>query len=467
MKKIALILITLITVVSCRDDVQFNNPGFEGLRNGNFLWKASSYDVVIDANGYLTFSGSNGDSSLSLTIPSAAIGTYTLGDVNSMRATYNDGIAYATIQDGNANPVSVSDGQIVIEDINFINKTFTGKFNFNAYDVSGINVVNFSQGIFFKLPLTSGDFPAVIITCVDTQDDTDEALAAYLATFTDVDIIDKEALAATCEVYKSALETQRLYCGDTSDALQTIINNLGNCELSCEQAVANRNFVQTQFEASTIGTHIALCNNYKLFLEEQIEICGDVGGTVQTTIDDLDCVDDDGDGVPNVYEDTNDDGDYDNDDTDNDGTPDYLDTDDDGDGILTSAETLFDADGNPADTDGDAAANYLDVDDDGDGVLTINETGDTDGDGIIDSLDADDDGDTILTIFENPDVNSDGDPADAIDTDLDGTPNYLDTDDDEDGNLTADENPDPNGDGNPSDALDSDMDTIPDYLDNI
>ena len=467
MKKIVLILFTFLTVFSCRDDVQFNNPGFEGLRNGNFLWKASSYEVVIDANGYVTFSGSNGDSSLSLTIPSASVGTYTLGDVNSMRATYNDGIAYATLQDGNANPVSVSDGLIVIEDINFINKTFTGKFNFNAYNITGTNVVNFSQGIFFKLPLTSGDFPAVIITCVDTQDASDEALLSHQATFIDVDIIDKDAFATTCAVYKEALENQRQYCGDISGNLQIIINNLGDCKLSCAQAVSNRNFAQVQFEAATIGTHISLCTNYIIFLEEQKEFCGDADGTVQATIDGLDCNDDDGDGVPNLYEDTNDDGDYDNDDTDNDGTPNYLDDDDDGDGILTSAETMFDADGNPADTDGDIAANYLDVDDDGDGILTINETGDTDGDGIIDSLDADDDGDTILTIFENPDMNSDGDPADAIDTDLDGTPNYLDTDDDDDGNLTADENPDPNGDGDPSDALDTDMDTIPDYLDNI
>ncbi len=468
MKKLSMLFIAVLTILGCKDDVEFNNPGFEGLRNGEFLWKASSYSVVIDDNGFVTFSGSNGSGSLTLTIPSASVGSYTLGDVNSMRATYNEnGIAYATLEDGNANVVSVSDGQIVIEDINFINKTFTGTFQFNAYDTSKLNVVNFSQGVFFKLPVTSGDFPAVIVTCVDTQDASEEALIAHQATFIGVDIIDKDAFATTCAAYRAALENQRQYCGDVSGNLQTRIDNLGDCQLSCEQAVSNRNFVQAQYEAATIGTHISLCNSYTTFLEEQIEFCGDADGTVRATIDGLDCDDDDGDGVPNVYEDTNDDGDYDNDDTDNDGTPDYLDTDDDNDGVLTADETMFDTDGNPADTDGDIAADYLDVDDDGDGVFTINETGDTDGDGTPDYLDTDDDGDTVLTIFENPDLNADGDPADAQDTDGDGTPDYLDTDDDNDTNLTADENPDPNGDGNPSDAVDTDMDTIPDYLDDM
>ena len=59
-------------------------------------------------------------------------------------------------------------------------------------------------------------------------------------------------------------------------------------------------------------------------------------------------VDDDGDGVPTIDEDADNDGDPTNDDTDGDGIPDYLD---------------------PTDTDGDGVPDYVDVDDDNDGIL--------------------------------------------------------------------------------------------------
>lgn len=67
-------------------------------------------------------------------------------------------------------------------------------------------------------------------------------------------------------------------------------------------------------------------------------------------------------------------------DSDGDGIPDFLDIDDDNDNVETRVEAVFEVDenGNPipgqyVDTDGDGIPNYLDDDDDGDGVLTINE----------------------------------------------------------------------------------------------
>lgn len=165
-----------------------------------------------------------------------------------------------------------------------------------------------------------------------------------------------------------------------------------------------------------------LCANYEAALQVQLLACDD-DGTIQNTLDNLDCDDDDSDGIPNSFEDVNMDGNLSNDDTDADGIP-----------------------------------NYLDADDDGDSIDTINEVGDTDADGIPNYLDNDDDGDSIFTIFENPDTSQD--------TDGDGLLDYLDDDDDNDGLLTVNENPDPNGNGNPSDALDTDMNGVPDYLQN-
>ncbi len=468
MKKYILIFVSLITIVSCGDDVEFNDITFEGLRNGEFLWRGGASNVSFDANGFLTISGSNGTGDLSLTIPGGNVGIYTLGTLDNTNATYQEnGISYATFYDGSGGPAQQGDGEVEIEEVDLVRKTFTGTFKFNAYDASGDNVVNFSQGRFFNVPLTSGDFPTVILTCPDAQMASQTALSAYQDTFIGVDVVDAQAYQDACMLYKQALEDEQAFCGDDTGSLQDIIDGLGDCTLPCNLAEANSAYHLAQLNAATIGTYGALCNTYEMALQDQITFCGDADSSIQALLDVLDCDDEDGDGVPNRFEDTNDDGDYLNDDSDNDGIPDYQDTDDDNDGFSTAEELQLDEDGNPLDSDGDAAANYLDRDDDNDGLFTVNETGDTDGDGVLNYLDNDDDGDGILTQFENPDINADGNSEDAQDTDDNGTADYLDVDDDGDGLLTANENADPNGDGNPDDAVDTDGDMIPDYLDNM
>jgi Flp pilus assembly protein TadG len=101
--------------------------------------------------------------------------------------------------------------------------------------------------------------------------------------------------------------------------------------------------------------------------------------------------DSDGDGLADIHEDVDNDGDLTNDDTDSDGLADYLDADDDGDTVLTTNEKGAQG----QDTDLDGVSDYLDTDDDGDGKLTIDEDPlnplmDTDFDGINDYLDPDD-----------------------------------------------------------------------------
>ncbi|MFD1062965.1 DUF6252 family protein [Winogradskyella litorisediminis] len=200
---------------------------------------------------------------------------------------------------------------------------------------------------------------------------------------------------------------------------QNIVEETGGT--TCEIATNAAMMLAAQFGSGNPSP--TLCEDYQAALEIQLLSCDDTDGSLQMAFDNLDCDDDDMDGIPNSFEDINGDGNLNNDDTDMDGTPDFLDADDDGDGVDTSAET-----------------------------------GDTDGDGTPNYLDNDDDGDSILSSFENA--------AAGQDTDMDGILDYLDDDDDNDGALTVNENPDPNGDGNPDDALDSDMNGTPDYLQN-
>ena len=427
MKKLILLSLIFLTVLSCGDEVQFNTPAFQGDR-ANELWRAKAFSASIDANGFLTITGTNNIETVNLRTPSVSEGTYVVGNVNAIEAEYIDG--FGTIFSTNNRPdpsVSIYPelGEIVIEEIDIANAIFTGTFRFLAFDASGLNSVGYTNGIFYKVPLISGTIPTNPMTCTDTEMAADTALLAYQATFdSSLEFVSSADFEAACNAYSEALTTQRNFCGDADGSIQAMIDALGSCQISCSQATDNRIEAENQYNTATIGNFDEKCAQYMFYLQEQIQFCGDTDGSIQAEIDNLDCADDDSDGVPNAFEDFNGDGDLENDDIDGDGTPNYLDNDDDGDGVLTIDEAV-DANGNPIDTDGDGDVNYLDNDDDGDGIFTNFETGDTDGNGVEDYLDDDDDGDTILTINENADPNSDGNPVDALDSDADGTPDYL------------------------------------------
>lgn len=233
-------------------------------------------------------------------------------------------------------------------------------------------------------------------------------------------------------------------------------------------------------------------------------ICDSVGNcsTAAVTIlvnpaSDLDA---DNDGIVDLFEDLNLDGDYDPStnptDTDGDGIPDYLDIDSDNDGIPDNVEAQLVADyiepsgvdansnglddayednGNiglvPVDSDGDGLPDYVDDDSDNDGVPDSIEGHDFNQDGVADVVPTgnDTDGDGLDDGYEGDEINDDDvndeldDPQTGLpDTDGDGIPDFRDIDDDDDGIETPDE--DPNEDGDVSND-DSDNDGIPNYLD--
>ena len=152
MKKIFLILIAVFTLTGCGDDLEFRTPTLQGIKNGDFFWEASGYNVSV-ISGFTVITAGNGLGTLELVIPSLNVGTYTLSSSSSARASYQENaVFYSTTMDGISSPAHLSDGEIVVESINASNNTMSGTFKFNAYDASGQQTVNFIEGVFYNIP---------------------------------------------------------------------------------------------------------------------------------------------------------------------------------------------------------------------------------------------------------------------------------------------------------------------------
>lgn len=96
-----------------------------------------------------------------------------------------------------------------------------------------------------------------------------------------------------CTAYRAALQAQIQACGDPDGSLLAIVNQLGDCSEAtqdpCELATTAADAAETAFEEASADNFMPLCNAYKAALENVINECGDEGGTIQVTIDGLDC----------------------------------------------------------------------------------------------------------------------------------------------------------------------------------
>ncbi|OUR94642.1 hypothetical protein A9Q87_03135 [Flavobacteriales bacterium 34_180_T64] len=227
MKKFTILLLTTIILVSCGNEIEFNSPALQGNKNYE-LWRANYYAADIDFGGFLIEGGDNIET-VQLITQNDVRGTFELGGNSSSVAIFRDanGIVYST---ANAPDPSVSvypaDGQIIVDDIsNADPKGVTGSFWFNAYSADGLNYVNFNEGVFYRVPLVGG---LVAIdngsSCLQASQQTAQALNAYNAT--DISMPEYTDL---CNAYKQTLIAQIAECGDTTGALQAIIDSLGTC----------------------------------------------------------------------------------------------------------------------------------------------------------------------------------------------------------------------------------------------
>ena len=155
MKKYILFLVVFFAVVSCEEDVRFNNPSFQGMKN-NVFWRAVQAKATLGSDGSMLIEAYTGTEVMSLKMTSTTAQKYPLGTSNSKTAVYvinqgNSEIRYTT-------GIDIGNGEIIITKYDAENSTISGTFKFNAKNVddssSADPVLNFQQGVFYKVPVS-------------------------------------------------------------------------------------------------------------------------------------------------------------------------------------------------------------------------------------------------------------------------------------------------------------------------
>jgi hypothetical protein len=155
MKKILSLLVLLVAFTSCEEDVKFNNPAVQGLKDDE-LWRATEFSAVKTGT-LVTVTATNGFETIVLKMDSPMpLSTHTLGENATNMATY--ALSVDGINEFYQTGTNVGNGVIKIrdsKDTDIAKGYISGNFFFNAVNEEG-DVVNFKDGVFYKIPITTG-----------------------------------------------------------------------------------------------------------------------------------------------------------------------------------------------------------------------------------------------------------------------------------------------------------------------
>lgn len=160
MKKYFSLLALVFLFISCEEDVVLNSPSVQG-RLENSFWRAIDSDATLQPNGGLVITAKARLQTMTLRIPSSNVGTYVLGESQSRVASFvfeydESELFYST--GVTTEEEFQGDGEIKITEFDAVNRTVSGSFRFNAVNMSnnplGGEILNFNQGVFYKVPVT-------------------------------------------------------------------------------------------------------------------------------------------------------------------------------------------------------------------------------------------------------------------------------------------------------------------------
>lgn len=155
MKKYVYFLFWVLLLSSCTEDVKFNNPAFQTLKD-NVFWRAQSYKASVDANENLIIEGAFGFEKVTLQTASITQKTYILGVDNISKASYTN--TFTDQMTAFSTGANSGNGQIVVTDYDIQTKTVSGTFKFNAVNLDENDTenpnVSFTEGVFYKVPVS-------------------------------------------------------------------------------------------------------------------------------------------------------------------------------------------------------------------------------------------------------------------------------------------------------------------------
>ncbi len=155
MKKFLYLLVLLAGLTSCEEDIQFNTPTVQALKN-NELWRSTEFSAVKGSDNSLTIHATNGFESLVLKTASTDPGEYDLGENETDKASYV--LVVDNYEETYQTGAGMGQGKITISD-NPEETTATfisGTFRFAAVSDDGTEIY-FQEGVFYKVPLTAGE----------------------------------------------------------------------------------------------------------------------------------------------------------------------------------------------------------------------------------------------------------------------------------------------------------------------
>lgn len=228
MKKLMVLVLAMVTLLSCGDETEFKSPSFEAKKDGN-LFVAVTYQAGIVDNGQLVITGTDNYDTVTLVVNSLSPGVYDVEDDNAY-ATHLDinGMLWSTQNTPDPEVQAYpANGIIDIKEVNLEEAYVSGEFYFNAYNSSGMTTVNFNEGFFFRVPLTGAvvanpDTP----TTPDTSCQTAEADAQVTGQNLAVSDPTDPGYEAVCNAHMQALIAQKNACGDPSGSIQAEIDAL-------------------------------------------------------------------------------------------------------------------------------------------------------------------------------------------------------------------------------------------------
>jgi hypothetical protein len=149
MRKVILVIIIMFSFVSCTDDVVFNDPSFQGVKNGE-TWRANDARVILNAGGSMTVEAYSQFEIITFEVSSAAIGTRTFGLNSSNVASYESTINGVT--DSYVTGVDIGSGELEITESPSVTGKLSGTFKFRAINEDGLEA-GFTNGVIYSIPV--------------------------------------------------------------------------------------------------------------------------------------------------------------------------------------------------------------------------------------------------------------------------------------------------------------------------